>query len=76
MYRVRGIIKAPKEITVLSYVSFHYLNMLLSFFLLSFLRYGDMLIFSDKESRDQENEELTQVMYKVHGSFRVCLRIP
>lgn len=75
MYRVRGIIKAPKEVTVLSYVSFHYLNILQSLILSSFLCYGNMFIFSDRESRDQENEELTQVMYKVHGGFRVCLRI-
>lgn len=52
MCRVRGIIQ------VLSYVSFHYLN------ILTFLCCGDMLIFSDRESRNQEKGT-----YPHHGSF-------
>lgn len=69
MFRVMEIIKAPKEVTVLSYVSFHYLNILQYLILLSFLCYGDMLIFSDSESRDQEKG--TYPGHVLHGSFSV-----
>lgn len=69
MYRVRGIIKAPKEVTVLSYVSFHYLNILQSLILSSFLCYGSFFQIGNQGTKKMRN------LPKVHGGFRVCLRI-
>jgi len=75
MYRVRGIIKAPKEVTVLSYVSFHYLNILQSLILSSFLCYGSFFQICSFFQIGNQGTKKMRNLPKVHGGFRVCLRI-
>lgn len=73
MYRVRGIIKAPKEVTVLSYLFSlsEYFAVFNSFiFSMLWFVFSDMFVFSDRESRDQENEELTQGSWWFQSVFQ------